>query len=102
MFTKIMAAHYSWHLATISVPSWIRFVSVMNLIPFCSLKYWEFSNLILFSNFTIKKKKTRVKQKIFKTSQVQQRGSFQSASEFETITFIVETREKCGEENTEQ
>lgn len=103
MFTKIMAAHNSWHLVSISVPSWIRFVSIMNLIPSCSLKYLEYSNLILFCNFTVKKKtKPRVKQEIFETSQVQQRGLFQSASEFETLTFIVETREKCGEENTGQ
>lgn len=100
MFIKIMAAHNRWHLVSISVPSWIRFVSVMNLIPFCSLKYLEYSDLILFSNFTVKQK--RVKQKIFKTSQAQQRGSFQSASEFKTLTFIVEICEVGGEENTEQ
>lgn len=61
MFTKIMAAHNSWHLVSISVPSWIRFVSIMNLIPSCSLKYLEYSNLILFSNFTVKKNKTKSK-----------------------------------------
>lgn len=72
MLIKIMAAYNSWHLVSISIPSWMRFVSVLDLTFFCSLKCLECSSLILFSGFTVKKK--RSKPKNLQGSQVQQRG----------------------------
>lgn len=67
MFTKIMVAPNSWHLVSISVPSWIRFVSAMDLIPFCSLKYLEYS-ILFFSEISLFKKKKKVKLKLQKSS----------------------------------
>lgn len=70
-----MAAYNSWHLVSISIPSWMRFVSVLDLTFFCSLKCLECSSLILFSGFTVKKKKG-VNQKIFKEVKSSKEDSF--------------------------